>query len=232
MVMLVLSQNAPAGELRDGPGNGELTVGRYRLKPDGKGGYVGETEKFVARIAPDGAVTFRDRFRLPGPAVWPVLLAAQALQNATVPREKGVPADPTGKKLSYHPKQPLLTFGDDDLYDDSFHAQKMSFLEATASLRKRLQSLKQESALRSWRKQIDSLAADRRRTPAERRRLLFEQWADCEDPPAGAAARALVEAAAREHFPPGSPDAYRPDELATFNRGRPPGQRFDPYAAR
>jgi hypothetical protein len=142
---------------------------------------------------------------------------------------RGPTVDPRGKKLNYRVKAPTLTLGDDDLYKDTYHAQKMSFLEATASLRQRLQSLSRDSALRAFRKRIADQAADRRRPAAERRRLLFEQWADCEDPPAGAAVRAAIESVARAQFPPGSADAYRADELEAFNRGRAPADRFDPY---
>jgi hypothetical protein len=127
--------------------------------------------------------------------------------------------------LSYDAKQPTLTLGDDDLYKDSYHAQKMTFLDATASLRRKLQELHRAGELATFRKHIAALAADRRRPAAERRRQLFEQWAESEGP----AARAVVESVARQQFPAASPDAYRPGELAAFNRGQPPSDRFDPY---
>jgi hypothetical protein len=210
---------------------GELTAGRFRLRPDGSGGYVSETERFVARIAANGAVSFKDRKRLPGPAVWPILVAAQALQNATggAPRDGVENSQTRGDALVYKLNRPTLTVGDDDLHRDTYHAQKMTFMEATASLRQRLRDRSEDAALASWRRQITALASDRRHPAPERRRRLFEQWADCEESPRGRAARVMVEAVARERFPAGSPEAYRPDELSTLNQDRAPGDRFEPY---
>ncbi len=216
----------PDGQLTQQMGTGELVLGRFRLKPDKQGGYDSETERFTAHIAADGAVTFRERKRLPGPAVWPVLVAAQILKDATNRPAGGVPVSGAGgKALAYQVQKPTLTLGDDDLYRDSYHAQKMTFLDATASLRKQLQDIHQAASLARFRKHIDAQATDQSRPEAERRRLLFEQWAESE----GAAARATVESVARECFPAGGPHAYTLEELATMNRSRPPADRFDPY---
>jgi hypothetical protein len=58
---------------------------------------------------------------------------------------------------------------------------------------------------------------------------------DCEGSERGAPARAVVEAAVREHFPADGPDRYTPEELARLNGSAAPQAtrrlRFDPYAA-
>jgi hypothetical protein len=239
---------APAGEVTHAPPGQTITVGRYQLRRDDKGGYLSETEAFVARIAPDGSVAFSDRFRLPGPVVWPVMVAAQLLQDAT----NGTPGGQStssayGTKIpTYKAKVPTLTLGEDDLRKDSHHAQKMSFLEATERLRARMRAAQpgtpaptrakadaageaNERALESWRRRVEAIARDPGRPAADRRRTLFDLWDECDGSAQGLSARAAVEATARRHFPPGHTDGYRADELATFNRGRPAAQRFDPY---
>ena len=254
LVLLAADPQGPAGEVTQAPPGATITVGRYQLRRDDKGGYRSETEAFVARIAPDGSVAFSNRFRIPGPVVWPVMVAAQLLQDAT----NGELVDPRtglvrstssayGTKIpTYEAKVPMLTLGEDDIRKDSHHAQKMAFLEATERLRARMRaaqpgtpapvnpkadpaSAANERALQSWRRRVESLAGDRGRPAAERRRTLFELWDECDGSAQGAAARAAVEATARRQFPAGHADAYRADELRAFNRGRPAAQRFDPY---
>jgi hypothetical protein len=249
LLVFLAADPLPASEVTQAPPRETITVGRYQLRRDDKGGYVSETEAFVARIAPDGSVAFGNRFRIPGPVVWPVMVAAQLLQDAT----NGKEAD--GRSISsaygtriprYNAKLPMLTFGEDDIRKDSHHAQKMAFLEATERLRTRMRaaqpgtpapgspkadpaSAANERALESWRRRVEVVAGDRRRPAADRRRTLFELWDECDRSAQGAAARAAVEVSVRRHFPPGHADAYRADELDAFNRGRPAAQRFDPY---
>jgi hypothetical protein len=240
---------APASEVTQGPPGQTITVGRYQLRRDDEGGYVSETEAFVARIAADGSVAFERKFRIPGPLVWPVMVAAQLLQDATNGKEadgRSTSAAHGTRIPTYNAKRPMLTLGEDDIRKDSHHAQKMTFLEATERLRARMRAAQpgtpapagqtaspdseaNDRALEAWRRRVEAVAGDRRRPAADRRRTLFELWDECDGSAQGAAARAAVEAAARRHFPPGHADAYRADELAAFNRGRAAAQRFDPY---
>lgn len=162
-----------------------------------------------------------------------MLIAAQVLQNARTRGHDSVPISQLrGDQLKYNVKTPTLTVGDDDLHRDSHHAQKMTFLDATASLRQRLRERHERAVLGSFRKQVDAQAGDRRRPPGLRRRLLFDQWAECEDSPRGRTARAVLEEVARARFPPASPDAFTPAELSTLNGDRAAGDRFDPYRPR
>jgi hypothetical protein len=73
---------------------------------------------------------------------------------------------------------------------------------------------------------------------AERRRILFALWDEAAEGgndrvrSGGAAARAIIETFIAAHLPPGSRDAFRPDELAALNRIRSSRRAFAPYAAR
>jgi hypothetical protein len=77
-------------------------------------------------------------------------------------------------------------------------------------------------------------------SPAARREMVFEMWDECLDdrpaaddtvphPDLGAAARASILAFIRRVFPPGSPDAFTPAELATLNQRRLSRSPFAPY---
>ena len=239
---------APAGEVTHAQRGQTVSMGRYQLRRDEKGGYVSETEAFVARIAADGSVAFEKKFRIPGPVVWPVMVAAQLLQDATNGKAGGRSTSSAYGTMipSYNAKSPMLTLGEDDIREDSHHAQKMTFLEATERLRARMRAAQpgtpapasqsanpdseaNDRALEAWRRRVEAVAGDRGRPAADRRRTLFELWDECDGSAQGAAARAAVEATARRHFPPRHTDAYPADELDDFNRGRAAAQRFDPY---
>jgi hypothetical protein len=72
-------------------------------------------------------------------------------------------------------------------------------------------------------------------TAARRREIVFEWWDECVDdtadnqPNLGAAARATILVFIRRVFPPESPDAYTPAELAALNGRRVSRGAFDPY---
>jgi hypothetical protein len=71
---------------------------------------------------------------------------------------------------------------------------------------------------------------------AQRRRLIFTLWDECEergDPEvlrAAEAARRLIVKFVRDKLPAGGPDAFTPAELEALNRARHSKMRFDPYA--
>lgn len=72
---------------------------------------------------------------------------------------------------------------------------------------------------------------------AERRRALFEVWADCSSLGHAATAadcrgkREAVERFIRAHLPETGADAFRPQEIEDLNRSRRGRQPFTPYAA-
>jgi hypothetical protein len=92
--------------------------------------------------------------------------------------------------------------------------------------------------------QLAALWRDPKLSLDERKRRLFERWADCEDPATTARtdldamrldvariARAKIEAFIRQVAPLGTPQAYTDAELEQYNRGRAGKPRFRPYDA-
>jgi hypothetical protein len=202
---------------------GEIAVGRYWLQPAGDGGYQTETEVFVARVGADGSVTFTDKGKLPGQVVVPVLAAANVLKAL------GHAGGGVREGLKRTATSSALAFSEDDLRHDVHAAQKMSFLEATATWREGLRQANEARALVSFRRRIEAAAGDRTRTLEQRRRVLFDLWLECDDSPRGAPARAVIEAVIRERLPAGTPAAYTQAELTGLQR-LTPKLRFDPYA--
>lgn len=101
----------------------------------------------------------------------------------------------------------------------------------------------------------DELAAlwAEKRPAAERRRVLFARWDECEEAAGGPAvarvervaeaveairkqagerAREVIEKFVRTHLPAGSGDAFGAEELAALNQGRASRRSFAPYARR
>ena len=202
----------------------DVLIGPYRLQPKPSGGYRAVTDQFTAFVAADGAVTFEDKPRLPGVAVIPALVLGALLENPDEHRR--FPQDHAKQVAS----RPNLLLADDDLRDDPHHAKKMQFIDMTAHFREGLQRRNDTGALRAFRRTVEAAASDIKLPPRQRRQNLYELWAECDDSERGAPAREVVESAARRHFPPGSAQAFTPDELARWNRSVSAGPRFDPYA--
>jgi hypothetical protein len=125
---------------------------------------------------------------------------------------------------------------------------KRAFLLATEELRFQLASNWYRTNLRGELSDLGAQLARLWRDPglslAERKRRLFERWADCEDPATTARtdldamrldvariARAKIEAFVRQVAPLGTPQAYTDVELEQLNRGRAGKPRFRPYDA-
>jgi hypothetical protein len=83
---------------------------------------------------------------------------------------------------------------------------------------------------------LSAILDDARFSMAERRHLLFLLWdemAERDDHDrgwAGARARLLIDLFIQRRLPQGAPGAYSAAELAAFNRTRPGGAQFEPYA--
>jgi hypothetical protein len=211
------------------PARNEVVIGRYHLKRRDDGRYEAKTEAFTALITSDGAVTFEAPKRLPGPAVWPILVAVEAVREATSAK-KSTPDPRGGASARPSLTRPTLTVSDEDLRKDPHHAAKMTFLETTAPFRESLQKANDKSALAAFESRVRDAARDPRRSPDQRRSDLFDLWLDCDEGPRGAPARTVVETVAARTFPAGAKNGYSPEELARFNARAPTGLRFSPYA--
>ncbi len=109
-----------------------------------------------------------------------------------------------------------------------------------------------EARLASLEDELAALWAEKR-PAAERRRLIFARWDECEEAVGGPAvarvehvaeavdairkqagerAREVIEKFVRTHLPAGGGEAYGPEELAALNQGRASRRSFAPYAPR
>lgn len=249
------------------------TLATYTLKREGND-RVYRDARFVARIHPDGSVTFRDVHGSIGillPLPLPLPHGTSTIEGAVrkMLGGRGPRPQPTGPLLELYtlppqdvsPERPgtreVCTYrtpcffeqlglvrvaGTFDLTDEimrligdrPYSVEKARFLAATAGFRAHLGAAHRQATLR---KALDALPgvlrdvwADRARTAAERRRILYLLWADI-DPGAAGGARALteIETFIRTQLPAGSPDAYPSAELDVYGTKRDDGRRFAPY---
>jgi hypothetical protein len=117
--------------------------------------------------------------------------------------------------------------------DDPYRAQKASFLRATADWRLGLTRAQRDrqarTALANQERQLQAVWSNRRYTPAERRRLLFNLWLEMDrDSPAGRQGADGVIAFIRRRLPAGSQAAFTAEELRVMNEAAAP-LRFAPY---
>lgn len=257
--MLIASEvaAAPAPPVTPGtlPRDVRAALSDIALEPDGGGRLRHRGDGFTAIIHPDGTFEFRDhggtaelnlfgldlfrrRFREPeperDPPLWIGIRESVLFPEGRVPIAGGFIARFGG--LADGPRK------------DRHRSAKRQFLAATERLRAHL-------AHRAFRARLQHELAelgphlveiwrDETLALAERKRQIFERWADCEDPSTPArseqdvlrqafaeAARAKIEAFVRQVAPQGSKQAYTRAELVRFNRGRTGESRFRPYDA-
>ncbi len=114
---------------------------------------------------------------------------------------------------------------------DPYAWQKARFLSATFDFRTKLatEARKEDmkSSLIELPEQLEALWADRRYSPRERRRILYELWLETDQTPQGEKAAGMIGLFIRRRLPCSSPDAYTADELAAFDRAHP-GRHFAP----
>ncbi|MBZ5708728.1 hypothetical protein [Nannocystis pusilla] len=246
---------APAPPAAPGtpPKNMRAALSDVALEPDGDGRLRHRGDGFTAIIHPDGTFEFRDhggtaelnlfgldmfrrRFREPEPErhppIWIGVREELFFPQGRLPVAAGFIAHFGG--LADGPRK------------DRHKSAKRHFLAATERLRAHL-------ANRAYRERLQRELAelglhlveiwhDETLALAERKRQIFERWADCEDPSTPArserdvlrhafanAARAKIEAFVRQIAPQGSQQAYTRAELARLNRGRTGESRFRPY---
>ncbi len=177
---------------------------RFPLKPVGGGEYEYKGTAFSARIGRDGRVSFDDK---------------------SIRDFKGLSGGFDITDLIMRGKG-----------DDPYRAEKAAFMKETEGMRKKMAqaALKEriEASLQRLPSHLDEIWRDARRSPTERRRLIFETWKDAatsesESAEAAREACAIVETYVRRYLPAGSEDAFTDDELERYNRGQ--GKKFYPY---
>lgn len=175
---------------------------RVRRRPDGTHVYEGHV--FTAVIARDGSVTFSDR-----PGLETNGISTQDMRfdlGDAFQRAQG--ADP-------------------------YAHERNRFMEETEELRAGLEATAQReriaAGLRRLPGRLVRIWQDESHSVEQRRRLIFEQWAEVDDSGGGGGAREIIENFVRETLPVGTGQEYSADELRRLNAGRPAGDRFDPY---
>ena len=225
----------------------------YRLRPTADG-YVYEASSFKAKVGRDGVVVFANKraslsFKsAPTPVGTPTLEGT--LRDRLGHRKRPAASAPatsvpmiTREDIAEEKYVPLMRDGAGmggsfDLTDeimrglgqDPYRVEKARFLAATFELRMQLaveaQKTAVAAALDQWPAMIETLWADERYTPRERRRILFELWRDSDQGADGARERGLIEGFVRKRLPCGSADAYSDGELQAFRTTAPD---FSPY---
>jgi hypothetical protein len=213
-----------------------VDLGGYHLQRRDQGGYVWRGPQMTAFVGEDGRVSFVEEKGLPGQVVAPVGALAQAhkaMASPAGPRRSGggKAARSLLDSATRMVTNPTMALSDEDLRHDHHHAAKMAFLEATAEFRAELRAAfdrkARGGAVWGLRQRVRTTAADESRPLAERHRLIFELWQECEDSPDGARARAAIEDETRRQLPPGGPRAFSAGELGQLNAGQVPA--FAPY---
>jgi hypothetical protein len=199
------------------------------LLPDDEGNMTWHFYYLVAKIRPDGSVLFvhdsnyRSRGRKTGRYCHEIALGlGRCREQATVPWP-----EEWGQQLGSFPEGPI----------------KRWFLRQTEELRARMAELERtqrlvEAPSRS-RAAAQQILSDLTLGSADRRRLLFELWDECEEPPEAGEApsevesgllarRSILELIGRE-LPEGSIQAYTAEELRLLNQRRMSREEFHPY---
>lgn len=127
------------------------------------------------------------------------------------------------------------------LHQDPYLADKLHIMDATRpermALRARHDQVVMRRALGDLPRYLAAVWAQEEWSPATRRRILFALWDETAESgnqlvrEGGAQARLVIEHFIARRLPAGSPDAFRPGELAALNRVRTSHQRFAPYGA-
>jgi hypothetical protein len=184
-----------------------------RRDADGTCHYAGEA--IDATILPDGGVLFADK---PG-KVEPKYGVAEPPATPYTMEDRQAPQR-LQAMLKYTPR--------------AWSAERAWFLHETQPLREQLADANHAHELNGadhgLRKQLDRIWCDESRPKPQRRRAIFELWAESSSDEVGARGRAVILEYIRRNLPPGSADAYPRTELAQLNIDRSHGDRFEPYA--
>jgi hypothetical protein len=203
----------PLGGTREG----RLTIDDLGLRPDGRGGFVGQRPGYRFDIEPDGTIHFRDRPPVQGLALVGLGFAAVFDLTDLVMRARKM---------------------------DPYSYDKGRVLELTGKMRLGMSDVERPrrlaAAVARLPAELEALWGRRDLSPAQRRETLFQLWDDLLEGPGPGTGAAEVEAALRarglllqfvqRRLGRGTPDAFTPDELARFNARRRSRVVFDPYS--
>lgn len=257
---LALASGVSAAPTQQPPKRSNTALADTDLEPDGDGRLRYRGDGFTAIVHPDGSVEFRDKG---GTADLNLFGLDPLRQRILDPEpERHTPAWKDVLERTLFPKVcqfcpggrvPIFTsfgarFGGlaDGRRKDRHMGAKRAFLAGTEALRLRLANSWYKARLHSELAELGGqLTVEWRDTKlplAERKRRLFERWAECEDSSTAdlgeldvlrlavaRSARAKIEAFVRQVAPPGSSRAYTRAELERFNRSRAGKPRFHPY---
>ena len=174
---------------------------RARPRPDGTFVYSGHA--FTAVITADGDVQYEDR-----PGVQTEGFSASGSFDLGDMIMRGQGQDPYAAERQ--------RFEDDNA-------------ELIARLEREAQARRMASGLRRLRGQLARIWQRDDQPAEQRRRLLFEQWAEVDETGGGGGAREVIEQFVRENLPVGSEHAFTNDELRRLNARLSGAVRFEPY---
>lgn len=246
------AQPVPAGQL---PQNVKAALGDVALESAGGGRLRHRGNGFTAIIHPDGSVEFRDDGGTGGVNLFGLDLFRRRFREPEPERHS--PSWTGVLERASFPQGRFPLFGTaearfgglaDGRRKDRHRSEKRAFMAATEKLRFEMAHAwyraQMQRELADLGGQLTEVWRDTKQPLAERKRLIFERWADCEPPgPSGRSeldalrlevartARAKIEAFVRVVAPPGSPEAYTEAELRRLHRGRSEAARFRPYDA-
>lgn len=124
-------------------------------------------------------------------------------------------------------------FDIDALFQDVYRYERQRFMDDTEELRGRLEAEHRAQAnadaLRRLPGRLELLWTRGSRSPAARRRAIFDLWDQAADDDVGRRARQIIERFVRERLPAGSEDAYDAAELRRLNGDRESPTAFAPY---
>lgn len=116
---------------------------------------------------------------------------------------------------------------------DPYAAERAWFMRNTEALRQQLEdTYRAESAvvgLRRLRGRLAHIWQDDSLSAVQKRRAIFDEWAEIDVSGADGGGRAIIEQFVRENLPADGDDAFSSDELRRLNAARAGTARFAPY---
>ena len=186
----------------DANARGPFSEREYRVAQRPDGAYHYDGIGFEGIILPDGSIRFSDR--------------------------PDLSFDASTMTVSFDIMDAIMRLTGQDPY----MSERIGFVEATEELRERLEDEARAAwsaaTLQHLRGAVALIWQDERRSPAARRRALFELWDEQADGGEGAPARDIVMAFIAEERPLGTGMVFGELELARLNRARRSVELFDP----